>query len=88
MKTKLKWKPKKCRDLSAIWLEAEIKTLGWTYIIDDGLNIQDYMCFLTITPYQEECCLTKKQFKTIEQAKQFCEKHLETTYKTLQRIYK
>jgi hypothetical protein len=88
MKERLKWKSKKCKDLSAIWLEAEVKGLGWTYIIDDGLNIQEFMCFLTITPYQEENCLTRKQFKTLEQAKAFCENHLESIYKNISKIFK
>lgn len=85
---KLKWKELHCDDLSASWLEAIVKPLQWTYVIDEGIADGLYSCFLFMDQKTcEEIRITSKNFKTIEKAQEFCEKHLEKTYLNLKKLY-
>jgi len=89
MKTKkLKWKVKTCDDLSAEWLEATVKPLGWTYVIDESYEDGKFMCALFLSEKTcEEVRINNKNFSEIEKAKQYCEEHLEATYKKLRKIF-
>jgi len=86
---KLKWKTKYLDDKSGSWLEADVKPLGWTYIVDSKYLVKNqYECFLWVSKESgEETQFTKKSFKTVEKAQEECEKHLKSVYTNLSKIF-
>jgi hypothetical protein len=83
---KLNWKKKYLGDKSGHWHEAKVKSIDWTYIIDS--NIYDgnlYGCYLWINSFDNEVEISKKKYKTLEAAQNFCQKHLETVANKLQK---
>lgn len=88
MNSKLKWKEKECGDKSGTWIEAEVKPLKWTYIVDNTANRSQYHCYLFLESVTcEETKLTDKPFKTEEAGKRFCEKHIEKTYHNMKKFF-
>jgi len=90
MKTRLNWKKKWLDDKSGYWFSAKVPVLGWEYIIDvyemtwarKGV-IEDYkesFEFHTGVFFSSKdddvTKISKKHFKTEEEAKECCEKHL------------
>lgn len=87
-KNKLNWKIKRCDDLSAEWLEATVKPLQWTYVVDDHPEDQCYTCSLFLSETTcEEVRISTKPLKSIEKSKAFCEAHLEKTYKQFKKLF-
>jgi hypothetical protein len=85
---KLKWKKKFIDDESSAWLEARVKFLSWTYVIDEGTKENHYNCFLFLDDKTcQEVKLTQKEFKNINNAKQYCENHLERVYKQFKKLF-
>lgn len=85
---KLKWKIKYLSDKSGFWYEADVKPLGWTYVIDDTTEQENYQCFLFVSKCcGEESRISKKKFKSLEKAQQECEKHLKMVYDGLKKIF-
>lgn len=91
--SKLKWKTKHLDDKSGSWLEASVKALDWTYVVDNtidqhkGKYNEVFGCFLFVSKYADETKFTKKTFKTAEKAQEECEKHLESVYTNLGKIF-
>ena len=85
-KTILKWKKKVCDDNSGDWLEADVKPLNWTYVVDQDYNSKDYVTFLFVTDFADETKISKKNFKTQEAAQNFCEEHLKAIYQKLSKL--
>ena len=87
---KLKWKTKYLDDKSGSWVEANVHPLGWTYVIDDKETSKGsvFNCFLFISKdSSEEIEFTKKTFKSVEKAQEQCEKHIESVYTNLCKIF-
>ena len=89
MKTKLKWRNVECVDLDVkhSWIEAAVKPIGWLYVVEPGPKKLGYTSYLLFDGRCEEIRLSEKEFKTVEQAKQFCEKHLHGTFLKLQKLF-
>ena len=86
--TLMRWKKKTCDDKSASWLEADVKPLGWTYVVDQDYDTQEFGAFLFVTDFSDETKISKNDFKTREAAQQFCEKHLQNIHKKLEKFMK
>lgn len=80
---KIIWKKKYLNDRSGFWFETNIKSLDWTYVIEEGYNSEKYYCYLFQNNFSDEVSLSKKHFKNIEDAQIFCENHLKMTAKKL-----
>jgi hypothetical protein len=80
----LKWK-KKCLDESGDhWFEADVKSVGWTYVVDRCRATPTYECSMFISKTcSDDVKFTNKEFKTIEAAQKCCERHLTITAKKL-----
>ena len=79
---KIKWVVKQSTDLSAVWYEAKVPQLDWTYVVDIGVTEPEkYTCFLLFDtmPTFQEIRLTLEEFDKREQATAYCEKHLHKT---------
>ena len=85
-KTILKWKKKVCDDNSATWLEADVKALNWTYVVDQDYDSKDFVTFLFVTDFADETRISKKNFKTQEAAQAFCEEHLKAIHQKLSKL--
>lgn len=85
-KTILKWKKKVCDDNSGDWLEADVKPLNWTYVVDQDYVTKDYGTFLFVTNFADETRISKKNFKTQEAAQNFCEEHLKAIHQKLSKF--
>lgn len=91
--SKLKWKTKYLDDKSGSWLEANVKALDWTYVVDNTIDQHKlkyndaFGCFLFVSKYADETRFTKKTFKTAEKAQEECEKHLKSVYINLSKIF-
>ena len=90
---KLKWKTKHLDDKSGSWIEADVKPLGWTYVVDNitdehkGKYNEVFGCFLFVSKNTDETRFTKKTFKSVEKAQEECEKHLKSVYHNLCKIF-
>jgi len=86
MKTKLKWKKMQYKDNidNWEWVEASIKPINWVYIVDIGPK-EKYVPYMMVNGECQENRLSKKEFKSLEQAKEFCEKHLLSIAQKLQK---
>lgn len=85
-KTILKWKKKVCDDNSGDWLEADVKPLTWTYVVDQDYVTKDYGTFLYVNDFADETKISKKNFKTQEAAQTFCEEHLKAIHQKLSKL--
>lgn len=86
----MNWKQIKNLDMLPSWYEAKVPELNWVYIVDHGVKDQtSYTCFLkvSVSPWQDEARITKKEFKTAKSAKLFCETHLQRVFSTLKKIF-
>ena len=82
---KLNWKKKYLEDKSGYWHEAKVKAVNWTYVVDTDYNTGLYGCFLFVNAFADEVLISKKKYKTIEAAQEFCQKHIETIAINLQK---
>jgi hypothetical protein len=82
---KLNWKKKHLEDKSGCWHEAKVKAIGWTYVVDTDYDNGLYGCFLFVNAFADEVLISKKKYKTIEQAQECCQKHVETIAINLQK---
>ena len=82
----LKWKKKSCDDNSASWLEADVKALNWTYVVDIDHDDKQFATFLFVNDFADETRLSKKTFKTQEAAQAFCEEHLKAIHQKLSKL--
>ena len=85
-KTILKWKKKVCDDNSGSWIEADVKALNWTYVVDQDYVTKDFGTFLYVNDFADETKISKKNFKTQEAAQTFCEEHLKAIYQKLSKF--
>jgi len=85
-KTILKWKKKVCDDNSSDWVEADVKALGWTYVVDQAYDSENFGTFLFVNDYADETRISKKNFKTQEAAQTFCEEHLKAVHQKLSKL--
>ena len=85
---KLNWKKKYLSDKSGYWFETKVKFINWTYVIETGEFLDRYKCFLFVNNFTEETLISKKEFKTLENAQKFCEKHLDTLAKNFNKFLK
>lgn len=85
-KTILKWKKKVCDDNSGDWIEADVKPLIWTYVVDQDYVTKDYGTFLYVNDFADETKISKKNFKTQEAAQTFCEEHLKAIHQKLSKL--
>lgn len=84
MKTKLNWKKKWLDDKSGYWYSAKVPTLNWEYIVEDSRGWDKepkffagvYMSKIDDSPAR----VSKKDFKTEEEAMSVCEKHIQDTW--------
>jgi len=88
MKIKLNWKKKYLSDKSGFWYSAKIKTLNWEYVVDNEYNNTAYVCFLFVNDFADEVRISKKKYKTIEAAQNFCQRHIEIITEKLQKELK
>ena len=82
---KLIWKKKYLDDKSGHWHETKVKAIGWTYVVDTDYNNGLYGCFLYVNNFADEVKISKKNYKTVEAAQEFCQKHIETIAVNLQK---
>jgi hypothetical protein len=86
----LNWKKKYLDDRSGYWYEAQIKAINWKYVVESNIyggNL--YGCFLFVNEFADEVQISKKKYKTLEQAQNVCQKHFENiTNKLLKEIKK
>lgn len=87
MKTILKWKKKSLDDKSDTWLEADVKALNWTYVVDQVGNSKEFGTFLFVTDFADETRIANKNFKTQEEAQVFCEEHLKAIHQKLSNLF-
>lgn len=73
----LNWKKKHLDDNSGYWYEAKVKAINWTYVLDPDYNNGLYGCFLFVNDFADEVQISKKKYKTLEAAQNFCQKHIE-----------
>lgn len=85
---KLNWKKKYLSDKSGFWYEAKIKSINWTYVVDTDYDNGLYGCFLFVNEFADEVLLSKKKYKTLEAAQEFCQKHIENIIVKLQKEIK
>ena len=85
-KTILKWKKKTLDDNSGDWLEADVKPLNWTYVVDQSYDTKDFQTFLFVNDFADETRISKKNFKTQEAAQTFCEEHLKAIHCKLSKL--
>ena len=85
-KTILKWKKKVCDDNSGSWIEADVKVLSWTYVVDQDYVTKDFGTFLYVSDCADETKISKKNFKTQEAAQAFCEEHLKAIHQKLSKL--
>lgn len=85
-KTILKWKKKVCDDNSGSWIEADVKALTWTYVVDQDYATKDFGTFLYVNDFEDETKISKKNFKTQEAAQTFCEEHLKAIHQKLSKL--
>jgi hypothetical protein len=83
---KLNWKKKYLSDKSGFWHEAEVKPIGWSYVVDCIYNQDKFGCYLFVNTFADEVEIAKKKFKTLEAAQKECENHLTKTYKQFQKF--
>jgi hypothetical protein len=81
---KLNWKKKHLDDKSGFWHEAKVKSINWTYVVDTDYNSGLYGCFLFENAFADEVQISKKKYKTLEAAQNFCQKHIESIAEKLQ----
>jgi hypothetical protein len=74
---KLNWKKKYLGDKSGFWYSAKIKTLNWEYTVDNIYDTDSYECYLFVNTFSDEVKISKKKYKTVEAAQEFCQKHIE-----------
>jgi hypothetical protein len=84
MKTKLNWKKKYLDDNSGFWHEAKVKSINWTYVVDTDYDNGLYGCFLFVNIFADEVQISKKKYKTLKDAQDFCQKHIENIAVKLQ----
>jgi hypothetical protein len=83
----LNWKKKYLSDKSGFWYEAKIKSINWTYVVEVSYNDSFYGCYLFVNDFADEAEISNKKYKTLEQAQNFCQKHIENiTNKLLKEI--
>lgn len=87
MKNVLKWKQKSCFDGSANWVEADVKPLNWTYVVDTDWDTKEFATFLFVNDFADDIRLSKRTFKTQEAAQKFCEEHLLSIYQKLSKLF-
>ena len=86
---KLNWKIKYLDDNSGCWHEAKIKSINWTYIIDSNIYDGDfYKCYLWVNSFADEIQISKNKYKTLEAAKNCCQRHIENITNKLQKEIK
>ena len=85
---KLNWEKKYLSDKSGYWFETKVKFINWTYVIETGEFLDRYKCFLFVNNFAEETLISKKEFKTLENAQKFCEKHLDALAKNFNKFLK
>ena len=73
----LNWKKKYLDDNSGHWYEAKVKSINWTYVLDSDYKNGLYGCFLFVNDFADEVQVSKKKYKTLEAAQNFCQKHIE-----------
>jgi hypothetical protein len=84
----LNWKKKYLDDNSGYWYEAKVKAINWTYVVDIAYNSNYYSCYLFVNDFVDDVEITKKKYKTLEAAQNFCQKHIETIAEKLQKKIK
>ena len=87
---KIKWSAQQSADLSAIWYEAKVPQLDWTYVVDMGITEPEkYTCFILFenTPTFQEVRLSGKEFNTKKEAMVCCEKHLHRILLKLKKFF-
>jgi hypothetical protein len=82
---KLNWKKKYLDDKSGYWHEAKVKTINWTYVVDTDYDNGLYGCFLFVNEFADEVLLSKKKYKNLEAAQEFCQNHIENIAGELQK---
>jgi len=85
---KLNWKKKYLDDNSGFWYEAKVKSINWTYAVDTDYNSGLYGCFLFVNAFADEVQISKKKYKTLEAAQNFCQEHIESIAEKLQKEIK
>jgi len=81
MKTKFEWKKKWLDDRSGYWYSAKIPIIGWEYIVET-LYTESIVAGMYYSRFDDEITnISKKRFKSEQEAKTACEKHLQDTYK-------
>ena len=85
---KLNWKKKYLSDKSGYWFEANVDTIQWKYTVESPYASEKYNCFLWIGRCDDEVKISKKQFKTVEDAQSFCENHFVEIVTKLNKIFK
>jgi hypothetical protein len=86
---KLNWKKKYLDDNSGFWHEAKVKSINWTYVVEKNYDvIERYGCYLFVNNFADEVQISKKKYKTVEAAQNFCQKHIESIAEKLQKEIK
>jgi hypothetical protein len=92
MKTKLNWKKKWLDDKSGYWYSAKVSILNWEYIVEDikaWENESKFVAGVYFSKFDDDVVrLSKTIFKTEQQAKNACEKHLKDTAEKFNRWFK
>jgi hypothetical protein len=82
---KLNWKKKYLGDKSGYWYESRVKSIDWTYVVDTDYDNGLYGCFLFVSAFADEVQISKKKYKTLEAAQNFCQDHIVTIASNLQK---
>ena len=82
---KLIWKKKHLEDKSGYWYESKVKAIDWTYVVDTDYDNGLYGCFLFVNSYADEVLISKKKYKTLEKAQEYCQQHIENISIKLQK---
>jgi hypothetical protein len=87
---KLNWKKKYLDDRSGYWYEAKVQSINWKYVVENNFYDENlYGCYLFENAFADEVQISKKKYKTLEAAQNFCQKHIENiTNKLLKEIKK
>ena len=84
-KIKLNWKKKYLSDKSGFWYDANVKPIGWSYVVESNpYDNGGFYCYLFVSASADEVKISKKKFKTLESAQRECEMHLTKAYKQFQ----
>jgi hypothetical protein len=83
---KLNWKKKYLSDKSGFWYEADVRPIGWSYVVEPLYKQDRFGCYLFVNTFADEVEIVKKKFKTLEAAQRECENHLTKTYKQFQKF--